>query len=153
MYRLSWAFSHGTAHMTSRNLNIIVFTLNIQTTPYGICTKTLKKSILTVVLLSPDMPCPHKQCRSWSVGEANWSGSALFLYPPTPANFVCICVCVCGGGGAYCFHVSSVFLSVRVSACDAGFFLISWKCSDGYSSLSADTLISITCTYIRESKG
>ena len=30
-----------------------------------------------------------------------------------------------------------------------GFFLISWKCSDGYSSISADTLKSIRCTYIR----
>ena len=33
------------------------------------------------------------------------------------------------------------------------FFLISWKHSDGYSSISADTLISIRCTYIRKSKG
>ena len=34
-----------------------------------------------------------------------------------------------------------------------GFFPISWKRSDGYSSISADTLISIRCTYIRISKG
>ena len=34
-----------------------------------------------------------------------------------------------------------------------GFFLISWKCSDGYSSISADTLISVRYTYIRKCKG
>ena len=38
---------------------------------------------LTLVLLSPDIHCLCKQCRSRSVGfwsseEANWSGSALF---------------------------------------------------------------------------
>ena len=32
---------------------------------------------LTLVLLSPDMPCLYKQCRSRSE-EANWYGSALF---------------------------------------------------------------------------
>ena len=32
-------------------------------------------------------------------------------------------------------------------------FLISWKRNGGYSSISADTLISIRCTYIRKSKG
>ena len=35
--------------------------------------------LLTVVLLNPDMSCLCKQCRSRSVGEANWSGSALFV--------------------------------------------------------------------------
>ena len=29
---------------------------------------------LTLVLLSPDMPCLYKQCRSRSVGHAGWSG-------------------------------------------------------------------------------
>ena len=69
-----------------------------------------------------------------------------------PANFVC--------GEVYCFHVvhpsvrlsirPSVFPSVRPSVCPSVtlFFLISLKCSDGYSSVSADTLISISCTYI-----
>ena len=42
---------------------------------------------------------------------------------------------------------------LETSVRDAGFFLISWKRRDGYSSISADTLISIRCTYIRESKG
>ena len=45
-------------------------------------------------------------------------------------------------------------LSVRVSVCDTLVFsLISWKCTDGYSSVSADTLTSIRCTYMTESKG
>ena len=38
---------------------------------------------------------------------------------------------------------------VKFCVCLRHFFLISWKCSDGYSSISADTLKSIRCTYIR----
>ena len=34
---------------------------------------------LTLVLLNPDIPWLCKQCRSRSVEEANWSGSALFV--------------------------------------------------------------------------
>ena len=74
--------------------------------------------------------------------------SHWFYY--TPANFVC--------GGVYCFTLSirpSVRPSVRpcVRPWHFGFFLISWKRSNWYSSISADTLILIRCTYIRKSKG
>ena len=55
---------------------------------------------------------------------------------------------LCLWGRGYTVFTLSVHLSIR----DAGFFLISRKCSDGYSSISAGTLISIRCTYIRESK-
>ena len=55
----------------------------------------------------------------------------------------------------YIFYIFT--LSVRPSVCPSVtlcfFFLISWKCSDGYSSISADTLILIRYTYIRNSKG
>ena len=59
------------------------------------------------------------------------------------------------GGRVYCFHVVCAFVrpSVLVSVRDAVFFLISWKCIDGYLAISADTLMSVRCTYIRESKG
>ena len=46
--------------------------------------------------------------------------------------------------------------SVRPSVCPSArdtFFLLSWKRSDGYSSISADTLISIRFTHVRKSKG
>ena len=72
----------------------------------------------------------------------------------TPANFVC--------GGVYCFHVvcpsvrQNVRHSVRPSVCPSltlCFFSNILKISDGYSSISANTLISIRYTYIRKSKG
>ena len=85
------------------------------------------------------------------------ASASVFLYP---INFVCVCVCV-GGGGAYTVVTLSIHLSVHpsirasvsVSIRNTGFFLISWKGSDGYLSVSADTLISIRWTYIRETKG
>ena len=60
-------------------------------------------------------------------------------------------------GWLYCFHVvrPPLRLSVRpyVRLPVTLFFLLSWKRSDGYSSISADTLISIRYTHIRISKG
>ena len=54
---------------------------------------------------------------------------------------------VCGG-------VTIFTLSVRPWVRPWHFFpLIYWKRSDGYLSVSADTLISIRCTFIRQSKG
>ena len=59
-------------------------------------------------------------------------------------------------------HPPETFIPILFSRCPCvrlcvsprrWFFLISWKRSDGYSSISADTLISVRCTYIRESKG
>ena len=104
-----------------------------------------------------------KHCRPWwdATFCSIWSGSTWFAQAClsqyigllqyseviSPANFVC----GEGVGGVYCFHI--VRPSILVSVSDAGFFLISWKRSDGYSSVSADTLISVRCTYIRESKG
>ena len=69
--------------------------------------------------------------------------SPLIFIPP--ANFVC--------GGILFSRCPSVCPSVCPSATLIFFLIISWKCSDGYSSTSVDTLISIRCTYIRENKG
>ena len=63
----------------------------------------------------------------------------------TPANFVF--------GGVYCFHVVLPFVQPSVHLWHFVFCLISWKHRDGYSSVSADTLISIRYTYIRKSEG
>ena len=78
----------------------------------------------------------HAQSTSKTTGK--------FIIPPT--NF--------GSWGILFSRCPSVRLSVRVSVRDTLVFsLISWKHSDGYSSISADTLISIRCTYITKSKG
>ena len=79
---------------------------------------------------------------TWTMGGCIvYTGIRLLPLITPPANFVC--------GRGYCFHV--VRPSIR--PWHFGFFLISWKRSDGCSSISADTLISIRCTYIRKSKG
>ena len=55
----------------------------------------------------------------------------------------------------YTVFTLSVHPSVRPYVCPwhFGFFLIPWKRSEGYSSISTDTLISIRCTYIRKRIG
>ena len=85
--------------------------------------------------------CWGKQCRLRS--DAAYSG--VWLYHPTLANL--------DFDGVYCFHVVRPSVRPCVRPRHFGFFLISWKRSDGYSSISADTLVSIRCTYIRESNG
>ena len=58
-----------------------------------------------------------------------FSPETFILFIP-PTNSVC--------GGVYCFHVVRLSVCPSVTLC---FFLLSWKRSDGYSSISADTLI------------
>ena len=95
-------------------------------------------------VLSYPLSAQRRLWSDWADAQADlslrWAHSHY-----TPANFVC--------DGVYCFHVVRPSVRTCVRPWHFGFFLISWKLSDGYSSISADTLISIRCTYIRKSKG
>ena len=117
-----------------------------------------------------EFPIEAHLCQSQSIYFSLWFGVTvrfqrirIIFYCPVWGELLCVwhtfwllyptqTLLVGEGVGVYGFHIVRPFVRpcIRQRRC---FFLISWKRSDKYSSISADTLISIRCTYIRQSKG
>ena len=83
-------------HSWQRIFNITVNFLKLQTHHTFLAWILLFYAVLNLVLLSPDIPCLYKQCRSRSVGfwRNHWSGSELFaikymnLYQQTGSDWL-----------------------------------------------------------------